>query len=128
MDELCYFTNRDIGQGSVKAWVYRGMCPKCGKSKMGKPKKNGKVAIRAEEYECPSCKFVMEKEAYEDTLNCEVKYVCPKCKHNGDIAIPFLWKKVKVFDLEKQKDVAAKGIVFKCEKCQEKIAITKRMK
>ena len=48
MDECIYFTNRTIGKGMIKAWVFRESCTKCGKELMGKPrdKKTGKPKIR----------------------------------------------------------------------------------
>ena len=100
MDELVYFTNRQLsgGKGTVTAWTYKEKCPKCGKGIMGKPKdaKTGKVKIRATEYECPECKYSAPKEAYEDTLTCQAKYKCPKCSFEGDIEMPFIRKKKEV--------------------------------
>ena len=82
MDQLVYMTQRKIGDGFVKAWDYRNDCPKCGKAKMGKPRdeKTGKVKIRAKEYQCPECKYTVDKQEYEETLTAEIKYTCPKCK------------------------------------------------
>ncbi len=130
MNELVYFTNRKIGDGNVVAWVYRKECPKCGKALMGKPKdeKTGKTKIRAKEYICPECGYKVDKEKYEETLTCEIKYTCPKCKHQGEIEVPFKRKKIQIFDEKKQKKVAVKAIIFECENCGEKIAITKKMK
>jgi uncharacterized CHY-type Zn-finger protein len=119
MDELVYFTQRAVGKGNVKAWVYRGDCPKCGKAKMGKPVgSDGKVKIRAKEYVCPACKHTVEKQAYEDTLTCEVKYACPSCGNVADIAVPYKRKKFE----------GVSAIVFLCGKCKSKIPITKKMK
>ena len=58
MDELVYYTNRDLDNGGeAVCWVRRGKCPKCGKGMMGKPRnpKTGKAKIRASEYVCPEC-------------------------------------------------------------------------
>lgn len=130
MEELVYFTNRKVGEGHVLAWAYRKECPKCGKALMGKPRdgKTGKVKIRAKEYVCPECGNTVEKEEYEESLTCEIKYTCPKCKFKGEIKVPFIRKKMKIFDPEKQKKVAVDAIVFECENCKEKIPITKKMK
>lgn len=130
MDELVYFTRRNVGEGKVSAWVYRGICPECKKGTMGKPinPKTKKPMTRSLEYECPECKFSMPKEEYEDTLECEIKYVCPKCKKEDTEVVPFKRKKVKFFDVEKQKDVSADAIVFNCKYCGEKVSITKKMK
>ena len=129
MDDCVYFTNRTIGEGSIKAWVLREMCPKCKKALMGKPKaKNGKVKSRALFYVCPECGHTMEKEAYEDTLQCSVLYRCPHCKHEGDAQVPFERKKVQRFDEEKMKKVSVDVIRFQCGKCGQNIDISKKMK
>jgi len=130
MDELVYFTRRNIKEGSVMAWVYRGDCPKCKKGKMGKPRdgKTGKVKTRATEYECPACHYTVPKDEYEDTLECEVSYTCPHCGKKGEAAIPFNRKKVRVFDEEKQKKVSVDAIRFTCAHCKESIDIVKKMK
>jgi len=120
LEEVIYFTQRATGKGNVKAWVYKGACPKCGKGKMGKPvdEKTGKVKIRAKEYVCPQCKYTVEKKAYEDTLTCDVKYTCPSCGHTDETSVPFKRKKFEGMD----------AIVFLCGKCKSKIPITKKMK
>ncbi|MBW2972658.1 hypothetical protein KY359_06490 [Candidatus Woesearchaeota archaeon] len=120
MDELIYFTQRAVGKGNVRAWAYKGPCPKCGKGRMGKPvdEKTGKVKIRAKEYVCPECGYTVEKKAYEDTLTCEIKYTCPECGNTGDAEAPFKRKKFQGMD----------AVVFQCGKCKAKIPITKKMK
>ena len=119
MDELVYFTKRNIDDGYVKAWVFREVCPKCGKALMGKPKdKNGKVKVRAAIYECPECGYTVPKKEYEESLKVNISYTCPKCKFEGETQIPFKRKKVKGVD----------ALVFYCEKCNEKILIKKKMK
>jgi len=130
MEGLVYFTNRKVGDGNVMAWVYKKECPECGKALMGKPRneKTGKAKIRANEYTCPECNYTVDKDEYEETLTLEVKYTCPKCKHQGEIEVPFKRKKTKIFDEEKQKKVTVDAVVFECENCGEKIAVTKKMK
>ena len=120
MAELVYFTQRAVGSGYVKAWVYKGLCPKCKKSKMGKPidEKTKKPKIRAKEYVCPSCGYSEEKKAHEETLFCEVKYTCPQCKFVGETTVPYKRKKFDGMD----------AIIFLCEKCKTKIPITKKLK
>ena len=120
MDECAYFTRRAIANGRVTAWVYRGDCPECGKAKMGKPvdPKTGQPKIRAKEYVCPECNNTMEKGDYEDTLMCDIKYVCPHCSFEGETSVSFKRKKYQGVD----------SVVFICEKCNEKIPITKKMK
>lgn len=118
-DELVYFTRRAVGNGRVMAWVYRKMCPKCGKALMNKPQdKTGKVLIRAKEYVCPACGYTVEKKDYEETLTCEVKYTCQHCGYEGVAEIPFKRKKIGGVDT----------IVFKCAGCSKDIPITKKMK
>ena len=130
MNECVYFTNRVLGEkGKVKAWVYKQNCPKCNKALMGKPRdKNGKVKIRAEEYVCPHCNYTAQKDEYEDTLTFEAIYLCPYCEANGEIKIPYIRKKVRIFDDEKQKQVAVESVRFQCEKCGKNIDVTKKMK
>lgn len=130
MEECVYFTKRTTAGGSVKAWVFKGECPKCGKGKMGKPRdaKTGKVKVRSTEYECPECGYNVPKQEYEDTLTANIEYVCPHCKHQGEIQVPFKRKKTKIFDEEEQKKVSVDAIIFECGKCKEKIYVTKKMK
>ena len=128
MDDLVYFTRRNIGKGKAVAWAYRQMCPKCKKAKMGKPVEKGKVKIRALEYKCPECAHVIPKQEYEDSLTAEVIYTCPHCNFSGDASVPFKRKKVKLFDEEAQKDVTAESLRIQCKKCAKNIDITKKMK
>ena len=119
-DECVYLTNRYIDdKGMVRCWVFKENCPKCGKGMMGKPRDlKGKVKIRAKEYVCPECSYTVEKAAYELTLTANIDYTCPKCEHAGETEIPFKRKKVEGVD----------SLVFTCQKCGEKIPITKKMK
>ncbi len=117
-DECVYFTRRAVGKGFVMCWAFKEKCPKCGKAFMGKPVEKGKVKIRAKEYVCPECKHTVEKQEYEDTLTASIVYTCPHCSHKGETTTPF---KRKTFE-------GAKAIVFQCDKCKEKIPITKKMK
>ena len=96
------------------------MCPKCKKGKMGKPidPKTGKVKKKAEIYECPACKYNVNAEEYDQTLNIEVKYKCPKCGFVGETTTLYKRKKFQGVD----------SYVFECQKCKEKIALTKKLK
>lgn len=120
MEECVYFTKRAAGNGKATCWVLKQLCVKCKKAMMSKPKdeKTGGVKIRAKEYVCPVCKYTAEKQAYEDTLTANIIYVCPKCGNNSEIQIPFKRKKVEGID----------ALVFNCQKCNERILITKKMK
>ena len=119
-DECVYITNRYIGDGGqVMCWVFRQMCTQCHKGLMGKPRDaKGKVKIRAKEYICPACQYSVEKDAYEEGLTASVKYTCPSCSHVGELEIPFKRKKVE----------GVNSLLFLCQKCREKIYITKKMK
>ena len=129
MDQCVYFTNRTIGIGKIKAWVYKQKCPKCNKSLMGKPKdKKGKVRIRAEEFVCESCNFSMPEQEYEETLHAEIKYTCPYCSNNGDATVPFIRIKVRILNEETGKKSGAEVLRFQCTKCNKNIDITKKMK
>ena len=119
MDECVYYTLRDVGEGEVTVWVFKEMCPECGKGLMGKPKKDGGgVKIRAKEYVCPECGHSVEKSEYEETLIANFDYTCPECKHKGETQIPFKRKSIK----------GVKTLRIKCEKCDANIDVTKKMK
>jgi len=122
MDECFYFTNRTLegGKGSVIAWVRRPKCPKCGKGTMGKPvdKKTGKIKKKSDVYACPACGHEIGVEVYEPTLNVEIQYKCPYCGNEGETTTEYKRKKFKGVD----------AYVFVCQKCGEKIGITKKMK
>ena len=120
MDECVYFTRRTIDDGKAMVWVLKEKCPKCKKALMTKPHddKTGKVKIRATEYVCSECGHKEEKAAYEEKLTANIAYTCPKCKNVGEIQVPY---KRKSF-------MGVKAIVFNCQKCNEKIPITKKMK
>jgi len=127
MDELVYFTKR--ADPKVRTWVYKGDCPECGKGKMGKPRgPDGKVKIRAKEYVCPECGCTKEKQEYEETLTAEIAYTCPKCGNEGEAEIPFKRKRVQLLNEETGKKKAADALVFHCDKCEEKMLVTKKMK
>ncbi|MFO7711245.1 MAG: hypothetical protein R6V53_05765 [Candidatus Woesearchaeota archaeon] len=118
MDECAYFTNRKIGDGQAKVWVFRQMCPECGKALMGKPVEKGKVKVRAKEYVCPECKYTETKDEYEPKLTANVQYTCPSCKYEGEKQVPYKRKNIK--------GVPTLRIV--CDECGYNIDITKKMK
>ncbi len=118
MDECAYFTNRRIGDGQVKVWVFRQMCPECGKALMGKPVEKGKVKVRAKEYVCPECKYTETKDEYEPKLTANVQYTCPSCKYEGEKQVPYKRKNIK--------GVPTLRVV--CDECGHNIDITKKMK
>ena len=131
MEECVYMTNRFIGEkGSVRCWVFREKCKKCGNGMMGKPvdEKTGKVKTRAKEYACGECGHIVEKEEYEDSLTANIFYTCNKCSNSGELQLPFQRKKMKRFDEEKGKEEKVDALVFECGKCKEKIFVTKKMK
>lgn len=131
MDELCYMTRRKIGvKGNVVAWVERGVCPECNKGLMSKPKdpKTGKFKIRSPDYVCDQCGFTTPKAEFEESLFAKVNYTCNACGFEGSIETPFKRKKVGIWDDEKQKKVPTECFMFACEKCKEKIHVTKKMK
>ncbi|MBI5390372.1 hypothetical protein HZB02_02700 [Candidatus Woesearchaeota archaeon] len=129
VEECIYFTRRIVGKGNIVAWVSKQDCPQCKKAKMGKPRDNkGKVKIRAKEYTCPTCKYTAEKEAYEETLTCDIMYTCPKCLKQGEQSVPFKRKKVKIFDSEEGTEKKVDAVAFACSSCKEKLYVTKKMK
>lgn len=131
MDECIYMTNRYIGEnGMVRCWVFREKCRKCDNGMMGKPvdEKTGKVKTRAKEYACTECGHTVDKDTYEDSLTANIRYACDKCRNSGELQLPFKRKKVKRFDDETGKEALVEALVFECDKCKEKIFVTKKMK
>lgn len=129
IEECIYFTTRTINSGKVKAWVFKEKCSKCGKALMSKPRdKKGKIKIRAKEYVCSECNYIVPKEEYEQTLTVHIKYTCPYCAYSSEISIPFKRKKITRLNEETGKKQLVETIRFKCEKCSKDIDITKKMK
>lgn len=119
MEELVYFTNRDVGSGSARVWVFKKECPKCGRAKMGKPlKPDGKPKMRAEEYACPACGHAVEKAEYEDTLTACAEITCPECGKDAELEAPFMRKNVE----------GVKTLRLICPHCSTKVDVTKKMK
>jgi predicted RNA-binding Zn-ribbon protein involved in translation (DUF1610 family) len=121
MDECFYFTNRTLkNNGSIIAWVYRPKCPKCGKGIMGKPvdPKTGKVKKKADIYACRECGYSVNSDEFDETLKVEIQYKCPFCGNSGETTTEYKRKKYKGVD----------AYVFTCQKCGERIGITKKMK
>lgn len=109
MDELVYYTRRDIDSGKAEVWVFREKCS-CGKFPR-KPK------LRASEYVC-DCGKSHPKDSYEEKLIANIVYTCPKCRHSGEKQVPFKRKKIKGVDT----------LRFQCDKCGADIDVTKKMK
>lgn len=119
MEEVVYWTSRKVGEGHVKAWTLKEMCPECHKALMSKPTDaKGKTKIRALFYICPECEHSVDKGVYEDSLTCSIIYTCPSCKHKGEAQVPYKRKNFK----------GVKSIIFECESCKEKVPVTKKMK
>lgn len=119
MDDCLYFTRRTMDNGKIMAWVERITCPKCEKGKIGKPlKKDGKPLRKAEFYECPECKYQEPNQEHEEKLKMSVIYTCPHCSSQGDTSTEYNLKPFK----------GVKAYIFTCQKCGEKIPITKKMK
>ena len=125
MDECVYFTQRTLenadgeATGEIMTWVFREDCPKCGKSKMGKPRDSkGKVKIRAKEYVCSSCGHSLEKTAYEDSLIACAEYTCPYCNNKGEAEKPFKRKNIN----------GVQTLRFECDSCHGNLDVTKKMK
>ena len=118
MEEIIYFTQRAIGAGKVRCWVFKQDCPKCKGALMGKPVEKGKIKVRAKNYICPKCNYSVEKQQYEDSLTANIHYVCPSCSFSGYAQIPFKRKMVQ----------GISTLQSSCEKCNTKIDITKKMK
>ena len=120
MEECLYFTSRILkNDGFATAWVYRPLCDKCKKGKLGKPiKKNGKPDKKSPNYECPNCKHQITNEETESRLKVEIEYKCVDCGNEG-------------MTTTEHKRITFEGVqayVFTCEKCNAKMGITKKMK
>lgn len=133
VSECLYFTRRAICSseklvcsGSVKAWVFKEPCVKC-KGKMQAVKPESALA-KPREYSCESCGYKIDVKEYEESLLVNIQYTCPKCNASGELQIPYVRKKIKIFNEEEQKEKTADAIQFNCQKCNEKINITKKMK
>ncbi len=115
IEGLFYFANRTLGEdGYARAWAYRVKCPNCG-TPMQKPRnKFGKPDKKAKYYECPNCGYQMDKKEYEKEVVINIKYKCPKCKHEG-------FTQIKGFKRKKLGD--KKGFIFECENCGEILII-----
>jgi len=122
MNELVYYTKRNLDNCKAEVWVFKEKCPKCKEGIMQKPK------MRAKEYVCDKCGHSTDAEEYEDTLTANISYTCHLCGDVGDKQQPFKRKSVKVFDKSKNKDVAAKAVQVICDKCGGKINVTKKLK
>ena len=114
MEECLYFTNR----GDTLAWVYRKLCPKCKKAKMGKPVNKGSIKIRAKEYTCPACGYTEQKEQHENSLKLEATYTCPECGKEGESTGEYKRKNYK----------GVPSYIITCQHCQATIALTKKLK
>lgn len=118
MDECLYFSNRSIGEGKAMAWVLRPDCSQCD-GKLGKPiKPSGKPDKKATYFECPKCKRQLSNEEAAEVLKVSVEYTCPHCKHQGETQTDYKRKSFK----------GVQAFVFSCEKCNQKIPITKKLK
>ncbi len=119
-NECFYFTRRTFdNNGKAVAWVLKPDCPQCGKAKMGKPRaSDGHIKIRAGEYTCPACGYTVSKEEFEPTLTMNIQYTCLHCGNSGETTTNYETKKFHRVD----------AYVFTCQKCNEKIPITKKMK
>lgn len=114
-----YFTNRSIGTGRARAWVFKKECPKCKKDVMGKPlNKGGKVDKKADHYVCYSCGYKESNAEFENSLVLNVEYKCPHCSFEGETTSEY---KKKTFE-------GIPSYVFECQKCKKKIGLTKKMK
>ncbi len=119
MKDCLYFTNRLLNnEGSVLAWVYRKLCPKCKKTRMGKPAENGKIKTRSDEYVCANCGYSEKKEEHEESLMLEAQYTCPTCRKKGESVAPYKRKAVK----------GVQAYVVECQHCHNQIPITKKLK
>ncbi len=119
MEKCIYFTNRTIDSGRAMAWVYRKKCTKCNEGSMDRPlNKRGKIDKKALYYQCNKCGNQENNEKVEKDLKVEIDYKCPHCGFEGQTTTEY----------ERKTFQGVKSFVFTCEKCKEKIPITKKLK
>ncbi len=119
MQDCVYFTNRTMGSGRAMAWVFKKQCSKCKKGIMGKPmKKGGKVDKKADHYVCNACSYKESNEQMENSLVFNVEYKCPHCGNEGETTTEY----------KRNNFYGVKAYVFNCQKCRQKIGITKKLK
>lgn len=112
MEECLYFTRREIGKGRVMAWVFRKKCAKCSNGLMVKPDKKSSF------YVCSKCNNQESNEQFESDLVMNIEYTCPHCFNSGETSTEY---KRKMFH-------GVPSYVFTCQKCNEKIGISKKLK
>lgn len=118
MEELIHFTNRTIGNGTVKLWVYKAKCEKCdGIMQKPRDEKTGKPKIRATEYVCSKCGSSEPKKDHEEKLIAQATYNCPECAKDGEWEGPYKRKMIE----------GVKTIRVNCEHCSANIDVTKKM-
>lgn len=119
MEECIYFTNRTFDTGRAMAWVYKKKCTKCNDGVMIKPlKKNGKPDKKSLIFVCDKCNIEESNEDVEKDLKLEVDFRCPHCQFEGQTTTEYIRKSFQ----------GVKSFIFTCEKCHEKIPLTKKMK
>ncbi len=119
MEDCVYFTNRTIGSGRAMAWVLRKECPKCGKDALRKPSsKSGKPDKKSPIYVCKSCSYEEKNEDVESSLTINVEYKCPHCGNDGKTTSKY----------ERKNFEGVPSYIFECQKCKEKIGLTKKLK
>ena len=91
VSDCLYFTNRTIGTGKVKAWVFKGVCSCKGKMQAVKP---ASALAKPKEYTCESCGKKVPTKEYEEALPMNIKYTCPKCGNSSELQVPYKRKKI----------------------------------
>ena len=115
ISELYFFTRQTLEpKGFAFMWVYKPMCPKCGKARIAKLKKRDKV------YTCNECKSVFEKAEHDKLLNFNVEYTCPECSHKGELSGDWTSKPTS--------KTSAVMLKFNCQKCDNKLQISRMSK
>ena len=114
ISEVDFFTRQIMEpNGFAFMWVFKPMCPECGKARLVKIKKRDKV------YTCIECKKTFEKSEYNSLLKANLEYTCPNCEHKGKLFTD--WKKP-----EKKSSVTV--LKFVCESCGSKLKVARMKK
>ncbi len=119
MEDLHYYTFRELGDGKIKAWVYKDECPECGEEYLEKPEtEEGTPNTRASVYTCSNCGYEEEEEEHKHSLDLHGKYTCPHCGEDGASSTKY----------KRRTYYGNKAYVLRCEHCDGKLPLTKKMK
>lgn len=110
--EVRYFTRKTVGKGKVMIWVFNPDCPKCdGKLSIPYDEETGRYKSMARDVTCNKCIYSIPKKDFKEVeAVANIAYTCPYCGKEGELQLPFVNKKKKIFK-------------FKCSHCGKEIKV-----